>query len=128
MVAPLAVNLQVAAREPLLAESDLGEQVFRRFVRGQAGGFDAVQPERGKDERYQRARGVEHVTLAREALADPVAERAALRDTAPHVGERAAPHQRIAVFPEDEERVGRILPRLLLVALDAPAICALAEL
>src|SRR3569832_293679 len=127
MIAPFAVILLIAAGQPFLPESDLCEQIFRGFVGGKAGGLDAVQTERGEHEWYQRAHRVEHVTLTRVAFADPIPERTALRDTPPHVGERATAHQDVAVLAEHKERVRRIGTRFLLVAFDTAAIGALAE-
>src|SRR5215471_3341008 len=87
-----------------------------------------MKPQRREDERNERLDGVMHVALPRKTLADPVAERAALRHAAPYIGQRATAHQHVVGRAKDEERVGGILPRFFLIALDTPAKCPLGEL
>ena len=104
----------------------------RRFpgclVRRQARRFDAMQPERAENERDERLGGVEHVALARERLARPVAQTAGLRHAAPNIGKRAAAEQRMVLRAEHEEGIGGIQTRLALVALEPAPERAAAEL
>jgi hypothetical protein len=85
VILPLAVDLQIAECETLLTKSGLGKKISRGLVRGQARGFDPVKTQRAKDEWNQRADGIRHIALSREALADPIAEGATLGDATAYV-------------------------------------------
>src|SRR5258706_6441721 len=87
-----------------------------------------MQAERRKNERYERARRFVHVALTREAFADPIAQRTALRHAAPHIRKSAATHQDVIFRSEHEEGIGRIESCLLLVTLDAATKSALGQL
>ena len=122
MIAPFAVDQQISFRQPLLAEARLGQKTARRlhFRAGRplrCGAAPACRTRKGSS--ALTASG--HVALAREGRADPITQRAALRDPAPHIGKRAAAHQRVVALAEDEKHISRIQPRLLLIALDAAA-------
>ena len=78
-------------------------------------------PKRAEDKGNQRLDRTGHVALAGELGADPVAQGAALGDAAPHIGQGAAAQQRIVALAQHEEDIGRVQPRLLLIALDAAA-------
>src|SRR5690348_2039938 len=118
MILPLALDKQVAFRDSFLAEACFQQQISRRLVGWNTGRFDSMHAQRGEDERNQGAHRRMHVTLAREALADPVAERAALRHAAANIGERTTAEQRIVLLTKDEEGVGGIEARLFLIALE----------
>src|SRR5437016_8574594 len=128
MVLPFAIDLQIAAGKPFLLEARLDEKGLGRFVCREAGGLDAMQPQGLKDERQERANGVLHIALAREPFADPVAERAALRDPPPHIRERAAAKEGIVLAAKDEKSVGRIVARFMRIPLQPPAEGAFGEL
>src|SRR5580658_8006896 len=104
MVLPLAIDLQITPRKTFLPKSRLGEQTFGRIVGRQARGFDAMEPQCLENEGHKRAHRVEHIALSGEALADPIAERAALRDAAANVRQCTAAKQRIVFGAKDEER------------------------
>src|SRR5579859_7897705 len=86
-----------------------------------------METERREDEGNERAHGILHVALARKTLSDPVAERTALCDAAADIRECATAHQHVVFRPKDEEGIGRVEPRFLLVALDASAEGTLSE-
>src|SRR4051812_20308145 len=121
MVGPGAVDQQVTARQSFLAKAGAGQKVLGSRVIDQARRLDAVQAQGLEDERDQGLNSVGHIALAREFGADPVAQGAALGDAAPDIGERAAAQQGVVALAQHKEDIGRILPYLLLIALDAAA-------
>src|SRR5215469_15072598 len=119
MVLPLPVDLNVAPCQPLLAKAHLCQEISRGVVGRQAGGFYPVQAQRPEDKWDEPVKGVEHVALAGESFAHPVAETAGLRDAAADIGERAAAEQCVVGGAEDEKRIGGIETGFTLVALQA---------
>jgi hypothetical protein len=103
MVAPAAVDLEIALRDALVLEAAFLEHPARGGVLGQAGGLDPEMSigEGVVDERRDR---LAHVALAREGFADPVAERARLRRAAADVVERDRPQKRLVRAPDEEHR------------------------
>src|SRR6185503_13713042 len=121
MVRPGAVDQQIPARQAFLAKAGAGQKILGGLIVDQAGGLDAMQPQRLEDKGHQRLDGIGHVALAGEFGADPVAHGAALGNAAPHIGQGAAAQERIIALAQDKEDVSGVLPCLFLVALDAAA-------
>src|SRR6476661_3817524 len=81
MVLPDAVNSQIAARQAFALESRLLEKLDRGRIGRKAGRLEPVQLERVEDERNDGADAGGHIALVGVVRADPIAERAGLRDT-----------------------------------------------
>src|SRR6185437_3352951 len=116
MILPLAIDEQIAARDPFLPESGLHEKVFRALVGGKTRRLDAMKGQSPEDEGNESFHGGEHVPLPGEAFADPVAHGAALGDAATHVRDGATAHQRV-LGVEYEEGISRVGAGFALVAL-----------
>src|SRR5687768_1414120 len=119
MIPPFAANLEITPRPPLLPEPDLAQDRARRLVLRNTGHCETVQLEHVEQAKMHRAQRSIHVPVARVALTDPVAQGRRLRDTTPHIRERAAAHQHVVGLPEDEEGIGEITPDLALIAANA---------
>src|SRR3546814_19544344 len=79
VVLPLAVDLQVAPRQALLAEADLPQHPLAGDVVRQGGGLATVQPQMVEREAAGGLHRLGHVTGAGEGLVDRVAVRADMR-------------------------------------------------
>src|SRR6516162_5101517 len=119
MVLPHAVDAQVFARKAFSPKSGLLQEADRGDIGRDTGGLDAMQPQRLECERNEAADRRRHVSAARVARADPIAEIAGLGATAPHIGERQAAHQRVVVLAKHEERIGEIAALVFGVTPDA---------
>src|SRR4051812_2155287 len=82
VVLPLAVDAEVLARVALALEAGLLQQPDRGLVGRDARGLEAVQPQIAERERDERAHRGRHEALPRKWPADPIADRARLRDAA----------------------------------------------
>src|SRR3546814_1121258 len=88
VVLPLAVDLQVAPRQALLAEADLPQHPLAGDVVRQGGGLDPVQPQMVEREAAGALHRLGHVAVAGTGLADPVAAGAGLPHPSPHTCHR----------------------------------------
>ena len=104
MVTPAAVDLQVAARHALVDEAAAVEQRPRGGVLRQASGLDPAQVECGEGVLDDRRERLGHQPLARELLADPVADLARLRRSAADIVEGDRAEQPRVHAPNQEER------------------------
>src|SRR5690242_10135102 len=95
MVLPLAVDLQVGAGITLLLEAGAEQHGAARNIGRQAGGLDAMQPQAVERKIEHQRQGVGHKALARERLADPIAEAGGFGDTAAQVGQADPARQRL---------------------------------
>src|SRR4051794_37339701 len=96
MVAPLAVEAQVARREPLVAKAVLLQDAARSGVLRHHRRLDAVQAARPEGELQRQGDGLARVPAPADLLVDEVAQRRALPRAAHDIGQRDAPAHRPA--------------------------------
>src|SRR5690349_8131259 len=121
MVAPFAVDLQIALGLADFAEAEFCQEVPAGAVLRDAGGIDAVEPQALEGVRQQHADGVGHVAVIGVFLAHPVAEIGGLRDAAADVVEVHAAEQAIIRLAKDVETVAEVEAPFLQDARDAVA-------
>src|SRR6516165_7814919 len=90
MILPDAVDTQIFAGIALPHKTGLFQKLDRPAIAGNAGGFEAVQPQAGKSKRYHRTHRRRHVAVAHERQTSPVAKASGLGDPAPDIGQGQA--------------------------------------
>src|SRR6266851_1997512 len=121
VVMPRAVDAQILAGIALAREAGALEEADGSRIGRDAGGLDAVQPQRREGEGQDRLDRRRHMTAAHEGLAHPIAETAGLGDAAPHARERQPADQHVILLAEDEEGVGLVRAPILGIALETAA-------
>jgi len=127
VVAPVAVEAQVARREALVAKAVLLQHAARARVLGHHRGLHAMQPAGAEGEVERQGDGLGRVAPPARSLVDEVAERRVLPRAAHDVGQRDAPAHDAAVALDDREGVGAVGRPLLAIALDLRALARLGE-
>src|SRR5438105_11442979 len=120
MVAPFAIDLQIAQRPPFFAKTQLAQQISRGLVLRDARRLDAVQRKGAKSERQQSPQRSEHAALPRIGLADPIADGGTLRHTAAHIGNGTATKQNLVARAENQERISQIIADFARVPAQSP--------
>ena len=122
MIAPRAVDLEIAARVALALEAVALEQRDRGLVVGNAGGLDAMQPQRRRKRirRSRRPRGscapCRHGRRPSSSRASPVCD-----DAAADAAERHAAEHFVGRLVENQEGVGFVAGDVFLLTLEPPA-------
>ena len=128
MVLPDAVDAQIFARITLANEARVFEKADRAGIAGNAGGFEAVQPQRAEGEWNDGAHRRGHVAVAGKWQAHPVAEAARLSDPAPNVGERQPADDRVVRVANDQEGIALVAAQVFGIAPDPASERAAAEI
>src|SRR5579859_4958130 len=101
VILPNSVDAEITPGQAFTNETAFFEHAHRCVIRGDAGRLDTVQVQLAEHKRQQYAQRTRHISLTGEGLPGPVADRAGLDDTAPHIRERDPADQSVIVASED---------------------------